>query len=244
LGAIYVLTLRRKLDVIIDAGKVDLTTKWETFVRRAVDSLEQTICRRFDALSSPTDTNGLWRELARELPQFVSRFVSLFHKYDFPATEYGYYPLRPESISELRRNLAIEDQPKLTWLMLVIAALHEGVRVPYWSFSASTGLEGKHGQLELLVSGRRISIFVVPDSGSGKAKLTKRNFIDPSSGTRAAVIYATGLRPTSASHAPHRAFPFGPASVGPAEIWIQDLAERHSDSRSLLFALRHELLCA
>ena len=68
---------------------------------------------RYDRLFSPGDANRPWADLACELTEVLSRFVSLFLTYEIPRSAYGCYPLRSESVSELRRNLAYDCQPSL-----------------------------------------------------------------------------------------------------------------------------------
>jgi hypothetical protein len=244
LGSLYVIALRRKLDLIVTAGVGDLTAKWQTFVQQSIGALEQEVCSRFDSLASPSDDSELWRQLARQLPQFVSRFVRLFLKYDIPANHDGYYPLCPESAAELSLRLEREEQPSLTWLMLVIASIHQGKLRALWDVHSATGKSGVFGQFEVQISGRRIAIFVVADSGTGRAKLSMRNHIQLASGQPVAIIYVTGRRPDTPAHAPRHALPYATPSSSPAEIWIQDLAQLHPDSDALLDALKHELLCA
>lgn len=243
LGALYVISLRRKLDLICTASSAELGGQWEPFVSQAISSLDGLICGHFDALAVPADDNALWRQLADTLPAFVARCNRLFLKYDIPAENKEYYPLCAESVQELSIRLSREESPSLTWFVFTVASIYDGLHRGLWAIRTAVGKDGSYGQFELVVSGRQIAVFIVPDSGTGKAKLAARNFIDYAGGRSAAILYATGRRPNTASHSPSHALPYTSPPNEPAEIWIQDLAATHPHPDSLLDALKHELLC-
>lgn len=242
LGALLIISLRRKLDVICAAGTAELGGKWQRFVEQSISDLDTLICSHFDSLAESTDNNALWRQLANTLPAFVARCNRLFLKYELPATEGEYYPLCPESVQELSARFGAEERPSLTWFVFTVASLYNGLSRGLWSILSAVGKEGTYGQFELEVCGKQIAIFIVPDSDTGKAKLANRKFIDDIGGRSAAILYVTGRRFTSGSHSPTHVLPYASPPHGPAEIWIQELAELHPHPDSLLDALKYELL--
>ncbi len=244
LGALYLTALRRKAEVIVSAGRGELTAKWEGFVLRALDSLEQVVSEQFDRFVAASDLMTAWREFASGVPAVVARFVRLFNRYTTPSTTLAYYPLRPEAAKELAVRLEQEEQPRLTWLMMVVAVLHEGARHGHWKLIPSTGKAPSFGQIEVEISGHQFSLFVVPDDGTGVPRLVNQNFVGPATGRKSVVIYATGRRPTSRSRVPTTALPRSAVTHDSAEIWIQEMAHRHPDADSLLDGLKYEMLCA
>lgn len=243
LGALYIIAVRKKLDLVIDAGADELSPKWLPFVRDVIEQLEGWITTHFDSLRNPQDDGALWKRFVEVLPPFIARCSRLFLKYDVPASMEEYHPFFPGSYEDLSDRLSAEENPSMTWFLFVIASIYAGVRDGLWSITSSVGKEGVYGQFELFLHGRALSVFVVRDQDSGKAKLFKGDFLS-SDGTRyAALLYTSGRRPESKRHAPFHSLPYTFPEDGPVEIWIQELAEVHPDSGSLLEGLKHELLC-
>ncbi len=243
LGALYLISLRAKVDLILAAGSSELTPKWQTFVEQAVENLEQDVCGYFDGLASPSDDNELWRQLALLVPAFISRTTRLFLKYELPTAQDEYYPLCPEPVTQLSRRLDGEEHPELTWFLFIIAAIHEGRRRGFWTILQAAGKGGDCGQFELELSGKQIAVFIVADYGTGKGKLIERSLMDPANYRESAVLYVSGRRPETPKHSPQHALPYTTTSSEPAEIWVQELAAIHPAPDALLDALKCELLC-
>ncbi|HMO15660.1 MAG TPA: SIR2 family protein [Pirellulaceae bacterium] len=243
LGALYVIALRKKLDTLADASFEELSPEWQAFVRDFIQQLENSLTAHFDSLRNPDDDAVLWRQFVELLPPFVARCSRLFLKYDIPKSMKEYHPFFPRSYRELSDRLSTEDNSAMTWFLFAVASIYAGVREGLWLIRSTVGKEGCFGQFELVLHGHELSVFIVPDGGSGRARLLNREFILADGSRKATVIYAIGNRPTSLSHSPAHSLPYTPPQEGPVEIWIQDLAKMYPDQASLLDGLKHELVC-
>lgn len=243
LGALYFIAVRKKLDLIVDAGVDELALKWLTFVREGIQQLEDSLTAYFDSLGDPDDDAALWQRFVETLPPFVARCSRLFLKYDVPESTQEYHPFSPGSYRDLSDRLSTEDSSAMTWLLFAVASIYAGVRDGLWSIRSTIGKDGCFGQFELILHGRQLSVFIVRDGDSGRARLLNREFISSDGSRKSAVLYATGNRPTSLSHSPAHSLPYTVPPEGPVEIWIQDLARTHPDSASLLEGLQHEMVC-
>lgn len=239
LGALYVECLRLKAVAVINANSGELTVPLLNFVKESIESIESWICMHFDQFSS-SDGNLLWREMVQTLPGIISRFVRLFKRYEFPNDANEYFPLKTGCLSAFGRSLEEEDHSSLMWLLLIISVLCKGQQEGYWKLKSQLGKKGHLGQFGIEVHDREISVFVVPDSGTGSAKLSAKGILNHSI-SNTVVFYTESKQHLEGRHSVQDDFPYQSEGADSIEVWIRDYAGCDGPTQ-LLERLRYELL--
>jgi hypothetical protein len=200
LGSLYLLSLIRKLGLFLARGGGDMDAWQRALAEQWLIDVETCVCARYDSI---VDLNERWRQLALELPHFISRFLCLYRRQETPLALTTYEAL---SHGDLERMTGDPNLPHLNihWLLLAIALMAEGRNRGFWVIGLPTGEGGEHGQMIIGLPARTIRLFIIGDP-VGLARLEKSGFVEPGSATNLLVIYPRGSLPPGRRRSPQRA---------------------------------------
>ena len=238
LGSLYLLTLRKKLELFLARGAGDMEAWQRTLVTNWLAEIEQGLCTRYDAIA---DLNERWRQLAREVPRSITRFLCLYRREELPRTPDAYEALCPNDLE----HMAIDPGLPLSnthWLVLTIALITAGHNRGLWSVSLLTTEGGERGQLIIIISGRAIRVFVLRDP-VGLAQLEMQGFVDPSDANDVLIVYPRHPTPSRRRRSPRRgSLPARRAAADVAQVGLNDLLGHASTAADAVEALKLEIM--
>lgn len=251
LGTLYLLTLLLKAREFANRGGQDLGQSWYDFIEQARKQWQSFLQQRYDAAADPNDSHRAWRQLADELPNVVTRFVTIYRNLTTLSSPTAYRALDNRHLGLLKSE---SNVPELNyhWLMLVLAVLKEGWTRNLWRLGLALGQETRYGQFVLSLSGRDLSVFIVRDGASSLSRMMQDGIVDLRHASDVVVIYPADREParrsvTSHSHTRTRRslsanrFPNRTPRSGPLEIWMRDRVDAHATPMTLLHALQQEM---
>ena len=251
LGTLYVLALLLKAREFVIRGSQDLSKPWCEFIEQARKQWQSFSQQRYDAAADPSDSHRAWRQLADELPNVVTRFVTIYRNLTTLSSPTAYRALDNRHLGLLKSE---PNVPELNyhWLMLVLAVLKEGWARNLWRLGLALGQETRHGQFVLSLSGRDLSVFIVRDGASSLPRMIQDGIVDMRDASDMVVIYPADREPARRGVAAHshartrrslsgNRFPNRTPRSGPLEIWMRDRVDAHVQPMSLLHALQQEM---
>ncbi len=251
LGTLYLLTLLLKAREFVNRGSQDLSKPWCDFIEQARKTWQSFLQQRYDAATDPNDSHQAWRQLADELPNVATRFVTIYRNLTTLSSPTAYRALDNRHLGLLKSESTV---PELNyhWLMLVLAVLKEGWAQNLWSLGLALGQETRHGQFVLSLSGRDLSVFIVRDGANSLSRMIQDQIVDMRHAANLVVIYPADREPArrsvgTPSHARTRRslsanrFPNRTPRSGPLEIWMRDRVDAHAQPATLLHALQQEM---
>jgi hypothetical protein len=238
-GALYVALLFEKIRVILDAGERDFASdEHRLLARTGLATLQGLLCARFDALS----WDERWRELANELPAFLSRLFEVYRNQRLPANAESYAQLHPLNPTEMSADPNLKSLD-LHWFCLALASLSAGA-VGTWRLRLSAEADGSDGQLRIVCPSWETSLFFSRPGASAIQKLELARAIVAGSGRKVLVVYPAGSEPNPLRRNPGRLLPGGHPMVGPREVWFEDCARESASTAELVTSLKQEIIAA
>ena len=237
LGALYVLTLFEKARKFLVLGNEDFEEEQKIFVEYWITKSEEHICEHYDAI---TDKSILWKQLASELPSYLTRFLKMYRDQSIPNHQDEYQPLYYRNIADMEENLDIRDL-NYHWLFFTCALFFEGEVQNLWRSKIPLMANSNQGQLTIELNGQSYRLFILRDI-NGIAKLVNAGIIDPSNDRDVIIAYPHGLEPIANRRTPQRSLPGVTPTSCIMEIWIQNLANEQLAPRDMIRELSFKML--
>lgn len=239
LGALYFELLFRKVELVVSRS-TDMRAGSAQTIRASCVYIKERIIASFEALTATHDHNGIWRELAYEIPAIVSRCVSLYRKQEKTPTARSYSSLCPGSLAQLQTDPNL-PQLRFQWFFWAIGLLTEGARRGFWTISCSRPADGSIHTVTIASATTNRPLILIDDYVQGGVKCMENEIWDAASRPEAVILYPHQRRPGSVSRTAKRTLMARGNSHQVNEVWLGDLYDDSANDCDVLESLRLEL---
>lgn len=218
LGGLYVRTIFKKVELLLNAGAGQMTNEQLNLVVQFLSAVKTSICQTYDPIADPS---ARWRALADSIPSQLALFLRLYRKQTGLLDANEYEAICSQSCGQLHGdpNLSFIEFHRL---LLGLSLLWEGATRGLWMVTAQTDATGQSGQLIIERRGKRRRLFVVMRGQVAISRLSINGLVDLTDPSDVTLLYPVEHQPQIRATMPSRILPAA-ASSAPTEIWLPDL---------------------
>lgn len=241
LGALFITTLLKKLDVVIELGQANFRLGTQQFCERMRQKIKVLLLNFLDSRHVATDADASWTGNCDFLTRFVNKLGMLFFNQTMPVSWEAYTPILHGSVQACRQN-AVLASIGLHWLAWMAFLLLDGHEAGLWQAAVCEPVEGCSELLTLHANGVSFLVHIVGDARLGYSRLEGNGYIDVSRPSRYALFYPSGSEPRRSRRSPAKVYPGASHINQVVEIWGQDLYDDSVDDLDAIDAIKSMLV--